>query len=206
MKIHTYLSLIPEALVLSHLPPDQFGKYMAIGNRRKIEGPVVFFELDPGADYSAFKMEEARKRCVPHADGSPHRSIYVAVYNVIPRIPLDALVKAYLTTPSGFTLGHRSRRMVAEPGGQVFPLSGARSGVSAGGESPESAGILPARHRSRGDGVSAAHRIHRPVTRADGGGSGPRRRVRSKCHISISSICRSACTRWHRDRNGRRRS
>jgi len=105
MQTHTYLSLIPEALVLSHLPPDQFGKYMAIGNRRKTEGPVVFFELDPDADFSSFKIEEARKRCVPHADGSPHRSIYVAVYNVIPRVPLDALKRAYLTTPSGFTLG-----------------------------------------------------------------------------------------------------
>lgn len=105
MKIHTYLSLIPEALVLSHLPPDQFGKYMAIGNRRKIEGPVVFFEVDESADLSSFKMEQARARCTPHEDGSPHRSIYVAVFNVIPRVPLSALTKAYLTTPAGFTLG-----------------------------------------------------------------------------------------------------
>lgn len=120
MKIHTYLSLIPEALVLSHLPPDLFGKYMAIGNRRKIEGPVVFFELDPDADYSAFKIEEARKRCVPHADGSPHRSIYVSVYNVIPRIPLDAIVKAYLTTPSGFTLGIEPAEWSPNPGDKYF--------------------------------------------------------------------------------------
>lgn len=112
MKIHTYLSLIPEALILSHLPPEQFGKYMAIGNRRQIEGPAVFFEIDPQADLSCFKIEEARRRCEPHPDGSPHRSIYVAVFNVIPRVPLGSLARAHLTTPSGFTLGIEPKEWV----------------------------------------------------------------------------------------------
>jgi hypothetical protein len=104
METRIYLSLIPEALILSQLPPDKFGMYLAIGNRRQIEGPAVFFEVDPAADLSAFRIDEAARRCVPHADGSPHRSIYVAVYNVIPRVPLAALKKAYLVTPAGFTL------------------------------------------------------------------------------------------------------
>ena len=104
METRIYLSLIPEALILSQLPPDKFGMYMAIGNRRQIEGPAVFFEVDPAADLSAFRVDEAAERCVPHPDGSPHRSIYVAVYNVIPRVPLSALRKAYLVTPAGFTL------------------------------------------------------------------------------------------------------
>lgn len=104
METRIYLSLIPEALILSHLPPDKFGMYLAIGNRRQIEGPAVFFEVDGQADLSMFPVDEARKRCVPHEDGSPHRSIYAAVYNVIPRIPLAALKRAYLTTPAGFTL------------------------------------------------------------------------------------------------------
>jgi hypothetical protein len=112
MKIHTYLSLMPEALVLSHLPPDQFGKYMAIGNRRKSEGPVVFFEVADDADLSGFKLTEARARCTPHEDGSPHRSVYVSVYHVLPRVPLPSLLKAYLTTPSGFTLGLDSAEWV----------------------------------------------------------------------------------------------
>jgi len=105
MEPRLYLSLIPEALIFSQLTPEKFGMYMAIGSSRQIEGPAVFFEVDQSADLAAFRIDEARKRCVPHPDGSPHRSIYAAVYNVLPHVPLTALKRAYLTTPSGFTLG-----------------------------------------------------------------------------------------------------
>jgi len=104
MEPRLYLSLIPEALIFSQLTPEKFGMYMAIGSNRQIEGPAVFFEVDQSADLSDFRLEETRERCVPHPDGSPHRSIYVAVYNVLSRVPLTALKRAYLTTPAGFTL------------------------------------------------------------------------------------------------------
>jgi hypothetical protein len=104
MQNHIYLSLIPEALIVSQLPPDKFGAYMATGSKRQIEGPAVFFEVDPAADLSAFRMDEAQARCKAHKDGSPRRSIYAAVWNVLPRVPLAALVKCYLTTPAGLTL------------------------------------------------------------------------------------------------------
>ena len=120
MEPRIYLSLIPEALILSQLPPDKFGMYLAIGNRRQIEGPAVFFEVDPAADLSAFQIEKATRRCVPHEDGSPHRSIYVAVYNVIPRVPLAALKKAYLTTPAGFTLAVDPAEWVNEGDDRLF--------------------------------------------------------------------------------------
>jgi hypothetical protein len=104
MKTHLYLSLIPESLILSHLAPNQFGAYMATGNKRTTEGPAIFLELDPGADLSAFPMEKAYERFRPHADGGPRRSTYVAVYNVLPRVPLGAILNAYLTTPAGLAL------------------------------------------------------------------------------------------------------
>jgi hypothetical protein len=104
MPNHLYLSLIPEALIMSQLPPDKFGAYMATGSKRQIEGPAVFFEVDPSADLSAFRLEEARARCQAHPDGSPRRSIYVAVWNVLPRVPLAALRRCHLTTPAGLTL------------------------------------------------------------------------------------------------------
>lgn len=104
MTTHLYLSLIPESLILSHLDPKQFGAYMATGNKRTTEGPAIFLELDPAADLSAFPMEKAYERFQPHADGSPRRSTYVAVYNVLPRVPLGAIRSAYLTTPAGLTL------------------------------------------------------------------------------------------------------
>lgn len=105
MDTHLYLSLIPEALILSQLPPEKFGAYMATGSKRQIEGPAVFFEVDQSADLSAFRMEEAHARCKTHRDGSPRRSTYISVYNVLPRVPLAALSRVYLTTPSGLTLG-----------------------------------------------------------------------------------------------------
>lgn len=105
MESHLYLSLIPEALILSQLTPAEFGRYMATGSKRQIEGPAVFIEVDQSADLSAFRIEEALPRCVAHKDGSPRRSVYVAIYNVLGRIPLGALKRAHLTTPGGFTLG-----------------------------------------------------------------------------------------------------
>jgi len=105
MDSYLYLSLIPEALILSQLPPEKFGSYLATGSKRQIEGPAVFIEVDQDADLSGFRMEEARARCKIHRDGSPRRSTYIAVFNVLPRVPLGALRKVYLTTPSGLTLG-----------------------------------------------------------------------------------------------------
>jgi hypothetical protein len=104
MQNYLYLSLIPEALIMSQLPPDRFGAYLAIGSRRQIEGPAVFIEVDQSADLSKFRLAEAAARCVPHADGSPRRSVYVAIHDVLPRVPLEAMVRAHLTTPAGITL------------------------------------------------------------------------------------------------------
>lgn len=105
MESHLYLSLIPEALILSQLSPDKFGRYLATGSKRQIEGPAVFLEIDLAADLSAFRVDEAIKRCVAHEDGSPRRSVYVAIHNVLGRMPHAAMQRAYLTTPGGVTLG-----------------------------------------------------------------------------------------------------
>ena len=104
MENYLYLSLIPEALILSQLPPEKFGRYLATGSKRQIEGPAVFFAVDLEADLSAFRMKEALERCVPHQDGRPRNSVYVSIFNVLSQVPLSALSRAYLTTPSGLTL------------------------------------------------------------------------------------------------------
>lgn len=104
MESYLYLSLIPEALILSQLPPDKFGRYLATGSKRQIEGPAIFFLVDPSADLSAFRMDEARERCHAHEDGAPRRSVYVAIYEVLARVPLTALQRVFLTTPAGLTL------------------------------------------------------------------------------------------------------
>ncbi|MEX1045753.1 MAG: hypothetical protein WEC73_06455 [Chthoniobacterales bacterium] len=120
MQNYLYLSLIPEALIISQLPPEKFGSYIATGSKRQIEGPAVFFEVDPSADLSAFRMDEARARCKPHADGSPRRSIYISVWNVLPQVPLEALRRAYLTTPAGLSLALDPADWQAAPGDNFF--------------------------------------------------------------------------------------
>lgn len=105
MEPHLYLSLIPEALILSQLSPEQFGRYLATGAKRQIEGPAVFLEVDLNADLEVFRLSKALPRCVAHPGGSPRRSVYVAIHNVLGRVPYAALKRAYLTTPAGATLG-----------------------------------------------------------------------------------------------------
>jgi hypothetical protein len=125
---------------MSHLPPDKFGAYLATGSKRQIEGPAIFFEVDQSADLSGFRMEEARQRCQPHRDGSPRRSVYMAVFNVLPRVPLGALRKVYLTTPSGLTLGlapeawpgdGHERFFLYQELGPVYPRVASRLGPKA---------------------------------------------------------------------------
>ncbi len=105
MAVHLYLSLIPEALIASMLSPEEFGAYYAIGSEKKSRGQAIFFEIDPQFRGKGFRVDEAIKRCVPHEDGSPKRSIYISVYRVLENIPLEAIKSLYLTTQDGRTLG-----------------------------------------------------------------------------------------------------
>lgn len=104
METYLYLSLIPEALIFSQLPPERFGKYLAIGDKKLTRGPAIFFEVDPGFSSSHFQMDVARAKCQPHPDGSPRRSTYVSVYNVLSNVPINALGTLHLTTKDGLTL------------------------------------------------------------------------------------------------------
>jgi hypothetical protein len=118
MTIHFYLSLIPEALIASMLPPEEFGSYYAVGSKKKSRGQAIFFEVDPKFKSSYFHIEEATRRCVPHEDGSPKRSIYLAVYRVLENVPLSALGTLYLVTQDGRTLGiDRTRNLPKEDEG-----------------------------------------------------------------------------------------
>ncbi|MEA4812955.1 MAG: hypothetical protein VB108_10360 [Anaerolineaceae bacterium] len=105
MSTHLYLSLLPEALIFSQLDPDEFGAYYAVGSEKKSRGPAMFLELDPSFRHPYFHLDEALARCKPHEDGSPKASIYVSVYRVLEHTDLDALLKLYLTTADGRTLG-----------------------------------------------------------------------------------------------------
>lgn len=104
MTVYLYLSLIPEALIASMLPPDEFGQYYATGHQCKTKGQAVFFDVDPDFRHPYFPIDEGIARCVPHADGRPKHSVYISVYRVLEHIPVTALGLLHLSTSYGQTL------------------------------------------------------------------------------------------------------
>ncbi len=104
MTQHLYLSLVPEALIASMLSPEQFGSYYAVGTTKKQHGQAMFIELDPAFRHEYFHIEDSLKRCVPHEDGAPKRSVYIATYRVLEHVPMDAFLKLYLVTAYGEVL------------------------------------------------------------------------------------------------------
>ena len=104
MKIHYYLSLIPESLVASMLTPEEFGNYYALGSHKRSRGQAIFFEIDPDKAGEAIDRETVAARCVPHEDGSPRKSSYLKIYRALESIPTEAILQLYLTTDDGRTL------------------------------------------------------------------------------------------------------
>lgn len=104
MKVNLYLSVIPEALIASHLAPEEFGNYYAVGSQKRSRGQAMFFEVDPTFKCDYLRLAEAEKRCVPHEDGSPRRSSYLSIYRALEHVPLAALGKLNLATDDGRVL------------------------------------------------------------------------------------------------------
>jgi len=104
MKKYLYLSIMPETLVASMLPPEEFGTYLAIGSQRKIPQEAMFFSLDPSFSSKFFDMSLVEKKCVPHKDGRPKKSLYISIYRVLENIPPSAIKSLYLVTRDGRVL------------------------------------------------------------------------------------------------------
>lgn len=104
METHLYLSMIPESLVASMLPPEQFGTYLAVGTRTKSHGQAIFFDLKGEFPSEHFDFSVIPQRCVPHPDGQPKRSVYLAVYRILERVPLAAVNSLWLVTSGGHVL------------------------------------------------------------------------------------------------------
>ena len=96
---HLYLSLIPQGLIASMLEPQEFGAYYSIGPNVHSRGEAIFFEVDPaGLPAGEFPLHLVDERCVAKPDGSPKKSVYLAIYRVLSRIPVVALGNLYLVT------------------------------------------------------------------------------------------------------------
>lgn len=93
-----------EALVASHLDPESFGSYMAVGNLRQTMGEEIFIEVDPDKVGDAIDMVKARESCKPHKEGNPRRSKYVTVYRALEKLPVESLGNLHLVTRDGLVL------------------------------------------------------------------------------------------------------
>jgi len=104
MKKYIYLTIAPEALIGSMLPPEEFGCYMATGTKKSNKSQVIFFEIDFEQIKSLINVDYLNRKCVAKPDGSPKSSVYLSIYRVLEAIPLSSLLDLYLTTDTGKVL------------------------------------------------------------------------------------------------------
>ncbi len=104
MAIYNYLSLVPEALVVSMLEPQAFGTYLATGTQKRVHEVALYFDLKGDLKSDYFRLEEASRECVPRPDGTPKHSVYVSTYRALEHVPLDAIGSLWLATRDGRVL------------------------------------------------------------------------------------------------------
>lgn len=83
------------------LPPEDYGKYMALGIHHRTNDQAIFAELDTACDCEWLKAFDLEEICKPHTDGSPRKSSYLAIYRVLEQLPVEALKSLYLVTDDG---------------------------------------------------------------------------------------------------------
>lgn len=113
MTIHLYLSLIPEALVASHLPPEEYGAYLALGPKKRSQGQAIFFKL---SDAYAKEQLEVFPGIAELRDGRLRRSAYLSIHRVLEQTPIDAIESLHLTTNDGHVLTLHPTDYVPDPG------------------------------------------------------------------------------------------
>jgi len=104
MDHYMYVSLIPEALIMSMLPPSHFGNYLATGTKKRAKEQALFFEVNGDLKGCGFDIDAAVRKCIPHNNGEPKHSVYVATYRVLENVPLDVLGSLWLVTQDGRSL------------------------------------------------------------------------------------------------------
>ncbi|MCY1723019.1 hypothetical protein OU798_21910 [Prolixibacteraceae bacterium Z1-6] len=102
MEKHYYLVATPESLIVSHLEPYEFGNYMAVGTKKNLRSQSVFFEIDPNR--TEVPEDYVNEKLVRYENGEPKRSVYLSVYRVFEKVPMDALLNLYLATDDGKVL------------------------------------------------------------------------------------------------------
>ncbi len=118
MTIHLYLSLIPEALVASHLPPEEYGAYLALGPKKRAHGQAIFFKL---SESYAQERLDAFPGVAELRDGRLRRSAYLGIHRVLEQVPIDAIETLHLVTKEGNVLTLHPGEYAPNPGPRYPP-------------------------------------------------------------------------------------
>jgi len=103
-KKNLYLSMLPESLIMSMLPPVEFGQYLSVGTSKRTHGQAIYFDIKDGFENEYFDLASANEQCVSHSDGQVKHSVYVSIYRVLEHIPLNMINNLYITTRDGRVL------------------------------------------------------------------------------------------------------
>ncbi len=114
MAVYLYLNMLPEALIASMLPPQEYGVYLAVGTEKRARGQAKYFAVDRGLSGGYFPMSEIENRCVPYANGEPKHSVYLSIYRVLEHLPVSAIGNLFLATRDGRVLEIERRSAVPD--------------------------------------------------------------------------------------------
>jgi len=116
---HLYMIVFPNnSLLASQLEPEEFAKHYTVGTAKHYQSKVIFAELDINFRDPYFAIDEYLELTVPHKDGNPKRTKFIASYAVLEHVDLQAIQKLYLVTAGGKALGieHKPYEAINEPG------------------------------------------------------------------------------------------
>jgi hypothetical protein len=119
-----------QALVASHLQPQQFAQHYLISSIRHYTGKLVFAQVSPRYRHPDLPIEQMLRELTPHPDGSPKRTKFIASYRVLEHTDLDSIDRLFLATaqaqllelrPSEYSKSHQSGFL--RTFAQIAPLS-----------------------------------------------------------------------------------
>jgi hypothetical protein len=102
---YLYMICFPNpSLVGSQLNPERFARHYTVGSARDYQGRLVFAEIDPDFRNDFFDIEAGMKALVPHEDGRPKSTKFIASYRILENIDFSAIKALYLSTSAGYIM------------------------------------------------------------------------------------------------------
>ncbi|MDA3809884.1 MAG: hypothetical protein PF518_06070 [Spirochaetaceae bacterium] len=99
---HLYMVLYPSNfLISSQLSPEKLGQHYLTGSKQNYDSGLVFAEIDINYRNNFLDIEWGLEQLIPHEDGSPKATKFIAAYRVLEHIELSSIKKLYLSSASG---------------------------------------------------------------------------------------------------------